>query len=271
MAALPAIRSRSVSPTKQRPWKSSDNAKVATSRREQRASELPSPMQPRPASLSPLGKPDLLQWQRSMGVRRGGKDQVSDRSIRKKLIDNGSRMDYQQPRRRKKQPAVELLGASDSNGDMHVALHRNKVVRKSEGRTPKVSYSKHTQRSMGRSTHAAAASGRGRGNTTTASRHGMMYDEEALPSLGDESDVRFPTASRLLSHCCSSGVRLLFDCLQLSSLFVTQRPGMFDDHDDSQSAYLAAVRDINNVEPLPVVDEADVKVLHFILTNHDFC
>ena len=122
-------------------------------------------------------KPDPLQWQRSMGVRRGAKEQLSERSQRKSMIDisTGSRLQYQQPRSGKDTTRGKRLEPADSYESMQeVALHRNKVVRKNEGRSPKIKYSQAPSLEMRPAARA----------TTTM----PGIDDAAVPEL-DVSDV----------------------------------------------------------------------------------
>lgn len=133
-AALPPIRSRSTEPNRTAPWKGSDPTGVASVKRERRGG----------ASVSPvLQKPDALQWQRSMGVRRGTRDQLSKRSQRKTMIDSsaGGQIQYQQARRSKGKGGRKQIEPADSYESMEIALHRNRVVRKNEGRSAKIQYS----------------------------------------------------------------------------------------------------------------------------------
>ena len=223
-AALPAIgaRSRSTEPPKPQPWKGSDPTGVASSRRERGAAG------PRAQSTSPVGKPvgkpDSLQWQRSMGVRRGGKDQMSGRSQRKSMIDGaGARLEYQQPRKEKGKGKGRLkqIEPADSFEAMEVALHRNRVVRKNEGRRAKINYSEGHHRTL---EHAAAKP------LTTSALSGI--DDEPLPELGaaDGADGAEEQNSWKL---------------------------------ENQTAYLATVRAVNDPREDEVMKQAALRIQRF--------
>ena len=124
--------------------------------------------------------PDPLQWQRSMGVRRGAKEQLSERSQRKSMIDSspGGRLQYQQPRSGKGAASRKRLEPADSYESMEAALHRNKVVRKNEGRSPKIKYSQAPSLEV----HPAAR--------TASALPGI--DDEALPELDASDDGETP-------------------------------------------------------------------------------